>query len=920
MMKPVLPLSRILAFLLVITISALVAHGVEEAVKKTEKTAAKEPAQKKKGGRRAPALEPAPNFQVLIPKQAFGKEYLLSASMIPQAQAATGTGLAGKIVKFELFHDGVDMYESVDGLVVTKELPAKRLITTFPIVETQEDGGVVIDFNAGMDRIVNDIWYATSSRFSSRMLDNVVEVTSSRVFSVKKEGQMLSIRQAAQARDRQFNQNLESRYEVRYFIAPYRKSKFEAKENTTKDSRYLRFFETQPRLEDTTGRASSKIARFDITKPITFYYSANTPEDYVEAVKDGIIYWNRAFGQEVIKARKAPGKVTAPDASHNVIQWVPWDNAGFAYADILVDPRTGQSQRGQAFMTSVFAISGKARARRMLRAMQALADAEGKKEGDEKLEVDHDHGHEHEEGLFTTSSVCQVNRAEFARQFAAGLEELLANDELTDEAVLRASQDYVREVVAHEVGHVLGLRHNFAGNLEATLSHKELDDWFKGYLAGEDLSKYKDKLTSSSMMEYTVFKGGAFIGWKMRTTNEALPHDKAAIQWGYFDESTAREKKMLYATDGDDRIWGDVTTFDYGTEQIIGGYSEIADIINGLPNKLIEEFIEAKAPKDPRDVIPLEAVNLSPSSFAFPVYSEYNRILKWFRASTRSVKIEKQFAFVGPLNEEERIKAHWKSLNDQFERLGGVDPVLFGYLPTPLKVGGLKKQDGQAEAPKLDAGKLKERVAKLLEADPYKNFVGLDEKEHSFTDDEKKIIVERAGKLFAEVEPLLLRMVMDSLGRSSRDIGLKAEGYIGESDLISKFEERIINLAEYVITAKGSDKIEGKLNKSHVTITDYKFDMDVRMSAARALTDSIGSFDGWAKKAKGDIHNKVKGEIESMLNSGNLKSFSDSMLSRPLREWYLKQQSLLKLLPPMRSSTPPPSSSSAKKMAAEDKE
>jgi predicted Zn-dependent protease len=32
---------------------------------------------------------------------------------------------------------------------------------------------------------------------------------------------------------------------------------------------------------------------------------------------------------------------------------------------------------------------------------------------------------------------------------------------------LRASQDYVREVVAHEVGHVLGLRHNFAGSVSA---------------------------------------------------------------------------------------------------------------------------------------------------------------------------------------------------------------------------------------------------------------------------------------------------------------------------------------------------------------------------------------------------------------------------------------------------------------------
>src|ERR1035438_9302932 len=105
----------------------------------------------------------------------------------------------------------------------------------------------------------------------------------------------------------------------------------------------------------------------------------------------------------------------------------------------------------------------------------------------------------------------------FAQQMALGLQELLASDQLTDEAALRVSQDYVREVVAHEVGHVLGLRHNFAGSLAATLSRKELDDWFKAYVTGKPLDAYTNRLTSSSMMEYTFFKGSVFIGSVMGT-------------------------------------------------------------------------------------------------------------------------------------------------------------------------------------------------------------------------------------------------------------------------------------------------------------------------------------------------------------------------------------------------------------------
>jgi Zn-dependent protease with chaperone function len=59
--------------------------------------------------------------------------------------------------------------------------------------------------------------------------------------------------------------------------------------------------------------------------------------------------------------------------------------------------------------------------------------------------------------FFSSGPNCDMDPVVFAQQMAGGLKEVLASDELTDAAVLRVSQDYVREVVAHEVGHVLGL-------------------------------------------------------------------------------------------------------------------------------------------------------------------------------------------------------------------------------------------------------------------------------------------------------------------------------------------------------------------------------------------------------------------------------------------------------------------------------
>jgi hypothetical protein len=163
---------------------------------------------------------------VALDKAALGREFLISASVIPQMVAATSTSLAGRIVRFEIFHDGVDMYESSEGLVVTKDLPTRRLLTTFPIV-SQDDSSVVIDFNAGMRRVFNDIWYAASEPStaipgrSPISQARSLEIPQGRIFEVRPEGEQLVVRQSAQVRDRQNDPNKEDRFEIRYFISEY---------------------------------------------------------------------------------------------------------------------------------------------------------------------------------------------------------------------------------------------------------------------------------------------------------------------------------------------------------------------------------------------------------------------------------------------------------------------------------------------------------------------------------------------------------------------------------------------------------------------------------------------------------------------------------------------------------------------------
>jgi len=846
-----------------------------------------------------PPAELAPQLLVVdrllmgIPRSGFGKEYLFTASLIPQSRAATSTGLAGKVVRFELFPDGVDLYESPQGLVVTEDLPARRLLATFPIVR-QDDQQIVIDFNKGMRRVFTQAW--TSGGGFSQEHDNVLDVPEGRVFEMHQSDGCLIIRQSVQARNREDSQNIEQRFEMRYFLTPYRQGAAEGKEPSITDSRYTEFFQTEGKLETGTGRVSSHIVRFDLHQPVVFHYSANTPPEYVEAVKDGILYWNRVFGKEVVQAKKAPEGVTAPDAKLNIIQWVPWDNAGFAYADVLMDPITGQSLHGQAYITSVFGFLGKARARALLRGMEEAAEAKKDKKDDKKGNSSPRFG----SPLLQNAPACQVDTAAFAQAMAHGLQELLASDALTDEAVLRTSQDYVRETVAHEVGHVLGLRHNFAGSLSATLTHKELDEWFKAYLLGKPLDAYTNKLASSAMMEYTVFKGAVFTGWRMRTVQEPLPHDRVAIRWGYFDSSEAREKKILFATDGDAYEYGDVRTFDYGCDPLVSAYAEIAQMEALLPNSIIETFISARTPRNPNDRIPLDQVNLSSEKYAHQIARSFSDILMWFRADARSLRVESQFDYIGELNRKERYQAHWKYLNEQIDQLGGVDRAIFSFIPVDLKLE-LKQEptNGVPIVERFNANTMAAKVEKLLDSPNYKTFVGLDDKKTSFTKEERDLIVKRSKLFFVQLEKDIVKQTCKRLADARRNLGNEATGAAGEDDCVAKMEKRIIEFSKLVITAQDESKhLQGKVNKGFVDVVDYKYDQETRLAAAHALDDQTGSFRGWAEEAKSELNTQLKNDVENALNLGHFKDFKVSMLSRTIREWYQKQQEVLGLLPP----------------------
>ena len=163
------------------------------------------------------------------------------------------------------------------------------------------------------------------------------------------------------------------------------------------------------------------------------------------------------------------------------------------------------------------------------------------------------------------------------------------------------------------------------------------------------------------------------------------------------------------------------------------------------------------------------------------------------------------------------------------------------------------------------------------------------------------MILKRGKTYFEQVEKEVVRRAAGVFERASRDLGVEANKMVGDDDIIAQLDKRIIDFAKVVIMAKNDEeRREGKVDKSIVTIVDFKYDLDTRVSAARALADPIGSFKGWSVDAKGDLNKQLKDDIDAALNVQNFKDFQESSLSRRLREWYMNQQAVLMLLPPKR--------------------
>lgn len=269
-------------------------------------------------------------------------------------------------------------------------------------------------------------------------------------------------------------------------------------------------------------------------KPVTFWIDRNVPLAYRDTVRGAILEWNKAFEKIglrnaiVVQQQPDDAPFDTLDAGAASVRWMLSAEPAFAaIGPTHVDPRSGE------ILDADIGIEGMSTRWRRSERAQVLAGAAARADGGVPDLLASPYVLP--AGAPGAETACTAAEA-LAEQAGYALDVLAARDELDPDGP-EARQfvlDYLRETVMHEVGHALGLRHNFRASrvyTEAQLS----DEAFT-----------REHGIAGSVMEYTAInlaRPGGPHGTPFQTT--LGPYDYWAIEYAYRPLAPADERAGL---------------------------------------------------------------------------------------------------------------------------------------------------------------------------------------------------------------------------------------------------------------------------------------------------------------------------------------------------------------------------------------
>ena len=183
-------------------------------------------------------------------------------------------------------------------------------------------------------------------------------------------------------------------------------------------------------------------------KPITYWIDRSVPLKYREAIRAGILAWNPAFERigfkDAIQVQQQPDDADFDtlDFGRASVRWSTNNSTGFAaIGPRHVDPRTGEILDADIRIESQSVRATRASATRRLG--QSMAEATAHTPPD-------------------AGQDCDIG-AEAGEQLAYALDLLASQGDMAPDSpeAEQFVRDYITSLTVHEVGHTLGLRHNF---------------------------------------------------------------------------------------------------------------------------------------------------------------------------------------------------------------------------------------------------------------------------------------------------------------------------------------------------------------------------------------------------------------------------------------------------------------------------
>ncbi len=286
----------------------------------------------------------------------------------------------------------------------------------------------------------------------------------------------------------------------------------------TDDDRFVRYI-NRWNLEKADPSAEMSTPK----EAITFWLDKTIPFKYRKPIRDGILEWNKAFAKagyyDAIEVHQQPDD--APwepgDIRYNTFQWIT-AGAGFAMGPSRVNPTTGQILDADIIFDADFLQFWKQEYETFTPSAIALLTGGPIDLQEYKAELKRMPAYMQD----SHSAHCQCSMLNgMSRQFALGAA-VMATRKRSDAEMEKLIMQGLKEVAMHEVGHTLGLTHNFKGSTLHSLA--ELND----------VEKTKETGLGASVMDYNpvnIMPEGMKQGDFYSTT--IGPYDMWAIEYGY---------------------------------------------------------------------------------------------------------------------------------------------------------------------------------------------------------------------------------------------------------------------------------------------------------------------------------------------------------------------------------------------------